>query len=50
MRLHGKLETQYLFGNRVLMIIFGPKLEEVAVGGRKMLNDEFHELSCLPDV
>jgi len=45
-----KLETEYLFGNRVLRRIFVPKMEEVTVGGRKMLNDEFHYLSFLPDV
>ena len=41
MRLHGKL---------VLRRTFGPKMEEVTVGGRKMLNDEFSDLSSLPDV
>jgi len=45
-----KLETEYLFGKRVLGRIFGPKVEEVTVGGRKMFNDEFRELSFLPDV
>jgi len=50
MGLHGKLETEYLFGDRVLRRIFGPKMEEIRVGGRKMLNDEFHDLSFLSDV
>jgi hypothetical protein len=38
--------------NRVLRRIFGPKIEEVrvTVGGRKMLNDEFHGFVLLPDV
>jgi hypothetical protein len=50
MGLHEKLETEYLFGNWVLRRIFGPKMEEVTVGGRKMLNDEFHDFSFFPDV
>jgi len=50
MGLHGKLETEYLFGKRVLRRIFGPKMEEVTVGDRKMFNDEFHDFSFLPDI
>jgi len=50
MGLHGKLETEYLFGSRVLRRIFGPKMEEVTVGSRKMLSDEFHDLFFLPDI
>jgi hypothetical protein len=50
MELHEKLGTEYLFGNRVLGRIFGPKMEEGRVGGRKIHNDELHNLSFLPDV
>ena len=49
MGVHEKLETEYLFGKRVPRRIFGPKMEEVTVGRRKLRDDEFHGLSFLPD-
>jgi hypothetical protein len=30
--------------------IFGPKLEEVAGGWRKLYNEELHNLCLLPDI
>jgi sulfite reductase beta subunit-like hemoprotein len=33
-----------VFGNRVLRRIFGPKMEELAEGWRRLRNEELHKL------
>jgi hypothetical protein len=38
-----------VFGNRVLMRMFGPKREEVAGGWRRLHNEELHNLYALPN-
>jgi hypothetical protein len=39
-----------VFENRVLRRIFGPKRDEVIGGGRKVHNEELHNLYCLPSI
>jgi hypothetical protein len=42
----------YLGGieNRMLRIVFGPKKDEVTGGGRKLRNEELHDLYSPPSV
>jgi hypothetical protein len=37
-----------VFENRVLRRIFGPKMDEVTGGWRKLLNEELHDLYFSP--
>jgi hypothetical protein len=39
-----------LFENRVLRRIFGPKRDEVTGEGRKLHNEELHNLYSSPDI
>ena len=39
-----------VFENRVLRRIFGPKRDEVTVEWRKVLNEEFNDLYCSPNI
>jgi hypothetical protein len=39
-----------VFENRVLRRIFGPKRDEVTGEWRKLHNEEFHDLYCLPNI
>jgi hypothetical protein len=39
-----------VFENRVLRRIFGPQLEEVAGGKRRLHNEELHNLYASPNV
>jgi hypothetical protein len=39
-----------VFGNRVLRRIFGPKRDGVTGEWRKLLNEELHDLYCLPSI
>jgi hypothetical protein len=38
------------FGNRVLRRIFGPKMDEMAGGWRKLHNEELHNLCSSPNI
>jgi hypothetical protein len=40
----------YLFENRVLRIIFGPKRDEVTGEWRKLHNEELHDLYSSPNI
>jgi hypothetical protein len=42
-----KLRT---FGNRVLRGVFGGKREEVTGEWKKLLNEQLHDLYCLPNI
>jgi hypothetical protein len=39
-----------VFENRVLRRIFGPKMEEMAAGWRKLHNEELHNLFASPHI
>jgi hypothetical protein len=39
-----------VFNNRVLIKIFGPKRKEVTWDGRKLQNEELHDLYCAPNI
>jgi hypothetical protein len=39
-----------VYGNKVLMRIFGPKRSEVKGGWRKLHNEEFHNLYSSPSI
>jgi hypothetical protein len=40
----------FVFENRVLRKIFGPKRDEVVGGWRKLQNEELHNLYCSPSI
>jgi hypothetical protein len=39
-----------VFENRVLRTIFGPKMDEVIGGWRKLRNEELYNLYCSPSI
>jgi hypothetical protein len=39
-----------VFENRMLKKIFGPKMDEVIGGWRKLRNEELHNLYCSPSI
>jgi hypothetical protein len=41
---------QRVFKNKALRRIFGPKMDEVTGGWRKLRNEELHDLYCLPSI
>jgi hypothetical protein len=46
----GEEQKFRVFENRVLRRTFGPKMEEVAGGWRKLHNEELHNLYSTPDI
>jgi hypothetical protein len=39
-----------VYENRVLRIIYGPKMDEVTRGRRNLHNEELHDLYSLPSI
>jgi hypothetical protein len=39
-----------VFDNRVLRKVFGPKMDEITREWRKLFNEEFYDLYCLPNI
>jgi hypothetical protein len=49
-KLNFEFAYMYLFENRVLRRIFGPKRDEVTGEWRKLHNEELHNLYSFPDI